>query len=136
MGTKGAQLPKKYNTQLSVTYLANYSNTYSSLRRLNIYDGAYHTPWGGVPSSIARQPRGCQYRTIRLRKALGEMFLNGKSALGFVIYTAVPVCGSQPVRSPSCDRFVGPRYTKHGHEKRGLANRLERATIKSKNTMF
>ena len=25
-------------------------------------------------SSITRQPRGCQYRTIRLRKALGEIF--------------------------------------------------------------
>ena len=31
-------------------------------------------PRGGFPSSIARRPRGCQYRTIRLRKALGEMF--------------------------------------------------------------
>ena len=32
------------------------------------------TPWGSFPSSIARQPRGCQYRNeIRLRKALGEM---------------------------------------------------------------
>ena len=26
--------------------------------------------WGGFPSSIARQPRGCQYRTISLRIAL------------------------------------------------------------------
>ena len=35
----------------------------------------YITPhWGGFASSIARQPRGCQYRTIRLRKALGQMF--------------------------------------------------------------
>ena len=40
-----------------------------------VYNGEYHTPpWGGFPSSIARQPRGCQYRTIRLRNALGEMF--------------------------------------------------------------
>ena len=32
----------------------------------------YITPdWGGFPSSIARRPSGCQYRTIRLRKALG-----------------------------------------------------------------
>ena len=30
--------------------------------------------WGGFPSSIARQPRGCQYPTIRLRKALWDMF--------------------------------------------------------------
>ena len=30
--------------------------------------------WGGFPGSIARQPRRCQHRTIRLRKALGEMF--------------------------------------------------------------
>ena len=35
---------------------------------------AYITPlWDRFPSSIARQPRGCQYRTNRLRKALGEM---------------------------------------------------------------
>ena len=32
-----------------------------------------HTPLRRFfPSSIARQPRGCQYRTTRLRKALGE----------------------------------------------------------------
>ena len=29
---------------------------------------------GGFASSIARQPRGCPDRTVRLRKALGEMF--------------------------------------------------------------
>ena len=29
-------------------------------------------PWCGFQSPIARQPRGCQYRTIRVRKALGE----------------------------------------------------------------
>ena len=29
--------------------------------------------WGGFPSSTARQRRGCQYRTTRLRKALHEM---------------------------------------------------------------
>ena len=32
-----------------------------------------HPPGGGIPSSIARQTRGCRYRTTRLRKALGEM---------------------------------------------------------------
>ena len=40
------------------------------------YDGGvYHTlhAWGVFPSSIARQARGCQYRTICLRKALSEM---------------------------------------------------------------
>ena len=31
-------------------------------------------PGGGLPSSIARQARGSQYRTIDLRKALGEIF--------------------------------------------------------------
>ena len=30
-------------------------------------------PWGGFSSSIARQPRGRQYQTKRLRKALGEV---------------------------------------------------------------
>ena len=35
----------------------------------------YHTPLGrGFPCSIARQPRGCECRTKRLRKALGDMF--------------------------------------------------------------
>ena len=35
----------------------------------------YITPSrGGLPSSIARHPRGCQYRTTRLRKAPGETF--------------------------------------------------------------
>ena len=39
-----------------------------------VYDGVYHTRlWGGFPRSIARQPSGCQYRTIRFRKALDEM---------------------------------------------------------------
>ena len=33
-----------------------------------------HSPGGGVPGSTARRPRGCQYQTMRLRKALGEMF--------------------------------------------------------------
>ena len=31
-------------------------------------------PWGAFPRSIARQARGYQYRTMRLRKALGETF--------------------------------------------------------------
>ena len=31
-------------------------------------------PSVGFPRTIARQPRGCQYRPIRLRKFLGEMF--------------------------------------------------------------
>ena len=35
-----------------------------------------HTPRGGFPRPTARQPRGCLYRTIRLQKALGEMFFN------------------------------------------------------------
>ena len=47
------------------------------LSNASMYDGVYHTitpPCGGFPSSIARQPRGCQYRTTRFRKALGESF--------------------------------------------------------------
>ena len=40
-----------------------------------IYRYTSHTPLGRFfPSSIARQPRGCQCRTTRLRKALGETF--------------------------------------------------------------
>ena len=31
-------------------------------------------PWCGFPSSIARQPRGYYYRTIRLQRPLGEVF--------------------------------------------------------------
>ena len=39
------------------------------------YTTVYITPtWGGFPSSIVRKSRGCRYRTIRLRKALGETF--------------------------------------------------------------
>ena len=60
------------------------------------------SPWGVFPSSIARRLRGCQYRTIRIQKGLGDMFLtptyfwqrqyssggdidHGKSAQGGVI---------------------------------------------------
>ena len=50
-----------------------------------------HTPWGGFPSSIARQPRGCQYLTIRLRKALGEMFPTPISFGTDTIPTAVEI---------------------------------------------
>ena len=39
------------------------------------YTTAYIThPWGGFPSSMARQPRGFPYRNINLQKALGETF--------------------------------------------------------------
>ena len=31
-------------------------------------------PWDGFPRSIARQPRRGQHRTMRFRRALGEMF--------------------------------------------------------------
>ena len=47
------------------------------LALMNEYIGTHHTPPWGVfffSSSIARQPRGCQCRTTRLRKALGETF--------------------------------------------------------------
>ena len=46
-------------------------NTWGSYR---MRQGIPHPPWHGFPSSIARQPRGGQYRTTRLRKALGGMF--------------------------------------------------------------
>ena len=32
------------------------------------------TPGAFFPNSISRHPKGCQYRTISLRKALGEIF--------------------------------------------------------------
>ena len=51
---------------------ARYFHTRYTRTRRAVY---YITPpWGGLPSSIARQPRGCQYRTMRLREAPGEMF--------------------------------------------------------------
>ena len=63
-------------------------------------------PLGGFRSSIARQPRGCQYRTLRLRKTLGQMCFqhrhcsdcvdidHGKSAQAGVKYTVVVVHGT------------------------------------------
>ena len=36
--------------------------------------GVHHTPWGVFPSSISRQPRGCQSRTTRLRKPSARRF--------------------------------------------------------------
>ena len=50
---------------------ARYFHTRYTRTRRAVY---YITPpWGGLPSSIARRPRGCQHRTIRVREALGEM---------------------------------------------------------------
>ena len=41
------------------------------------YTTVYITlPWGGGSSATARRPRGCQYQTMRLRKALGDMIPN------------------------------------------------------------
>ena len=48
-------------------------------------------PWSGVSSSIARQPRGSQYRTIRFRKALGETFVMPTSFGTGTIPTAVEI---------------------------------------------
>ena len=65
--------------------------------------------WGGFPNSIARQPRGCQYRTNTERYVFGKLSATcfqrrpfwhrqysscgdielGKLAQGGVIYTAV-----------------------------------------------
>ena len=43
-------------------------------RQLYPYTTVYIThPWGGLPSSIAREPKGCQHRTIH-REARREMF--------------------------------------------------------------
>ena len=100
-----------------------------------------HTPLlGGFPSLIARQPRGCQYRTIRLRKALGDMFPTllsgpfsdptiyfnllwrhracGKSAHGGVIVWYTPSCtgtgwfkmNPQNYESRKFTPFMGDRY--------------------------
>ena len=66
----------------------------------------YYTPGKVFQPRYARQPRGCQYRTIRLRKALGDMFSSadlfwhrhysncgdierGKSAQERVMYTVL-----------------------------------------------
>ena len=50
--------------------ISQWSNDYRTGRCISPSPGA------GFPSSIARQPRGCQFRTVRLRKALGEVFLS------------------------------------------------------------
>ena len=39
-------------------------------------------PWGGFPSSFARQPRGCQCRMIRLRKALTPRYFQHRPFCG------------------------------------------------------
>ena len=60
-------MPHKPDTQSNG--LANIKMQYRIRRAVYITP-----PWGGFPSSIARQPRGYQYLTLRLRKdLLGEM---------------------------------------------------------------
>ena len=58
-------------------------------------DGAYHPRpcWGCLPRSIARQPRECQYRTVRLWKAL---------SLGEMLPTPI-FFGTDTVNSPTVD---------------------------------
>ena len=47
-------------------------------------------PFGGFPSSIAREPRGPQYRAIRFRKALDEMFQRRPFGTGTVLTVEIP----------------------------------------------
>ena len=61
-------------THRNTWYPAAYSSLISQLIDNYLYTTKTTHPWDSFSSSIARQPRGCQYRTIRLRKALGEMF--------------------------------------------------------------
>ena len=39
-------------------------------------------PWDGFPRPICLQPTGCLYRTIHIRKALGEMFSDNADLFG------------------------------------------------------
>ena len=65
----GRRKPTKMTEKSTFVFFCHPANTYRIPYTL------YITPiWGGFPRSIDRQPRGCQYRTIRLRKALHEMF--------------------------------------------------------------
>ena len=67
-------LVKIYGTS---TYLGGTREPYNVYGILRVYPGTYRCivtpPWGAFPISIARQLGGCQYRTVRLRNALGEM---------------------------------------------------------------
>ena len=59
-------------------------------------------PWGSFPGSIARQPRGCRYRTVRLRKAFGEMLSNADVFDTDTIPTAVEI-SSMEIGLGRCD---------------------------------
>ena len=106
---------KQFPAQRSLPSVRNILRAVVSKRNpTTVYDGVYHTitpPSGCLPSSIARQPRGCRYRTTRLRKALGEMFPtptlhrqysncadveHGKSAQrGYDMHRRIPYCCSR-----------------------------------------
>ena len=43
-------------------------------------------PWSGFPSTIARQPRGCQYRTTRL-PIPNDIYVFGKLSFGDIFPT-------------------------------------------------
>ena len=56
-----------YNEHLDYILRHKLSIYFGTPSGVPVYDGVFSHPLGGVfPSSIAEQPRGCQYRTIRL----------------------------------------------------------------------
>ena len=76
--TTGVPSGVALHTVLHCTYCCSApeanADTDSELTKYVTYTTVHVTPpWGGFPSSISRQPRGRQYRKIRLRKTLGKM---------------------------------------------------------------
>ena len=99
------------------------SEKMSGKTTVTVYDGfVYHPPpWGGFPRSIARQPTGCQYRTIRLPKALDEMFLT-PTFLAPTLYSDHGIVGPE---TGAIYTVVSIRYSiQIGHAKRSVRRLL------------
>ena len=61
-----------FGAVVSITAQGFFNGVFDVLRYTTVY---ITHPWGGFPRTIARHSRGCRYRTICPRKALGEIFL-------------------------------------------------------------
>ena len=86
-----------------------------------VYDGEYHTPlWRFSKLDCSTTKRGCQYRTMRLRKALGETFFN-VDVFGTATIPTVEI-SSMENRPRGCDLHRRTRYTlkyREGMRQRG-----------------